>query len=313
MNEARYRDAERRFWDSVGAQPTERRIDLARTGLSVRVREVGDGPPVLFVHGVSTDGTSWAPLVGQLEGFRCIVLDRPGCGLSEPVREPFNNVVQLATFASTLLVDVLDALGVEAAHLVATSFGGYFALRTAASHPERVNRVVMLGWTVGAPIGHVPLVMRVASHPALGRLFTRIPPNERMVRSMLKRIGLRQAMENGRVSPEFVSAYLALLRDTATMRNEIDAGPRLITLRGFDERILIPASVLAAIRAPTSFLWGAEDPFGGEEVARPFVAQVPGAKLEMLSGAGHAVWIDDPDRVAHRIQAFLAPETTSNP
>jgi 2-hydroxy-6-oxonona-2,4-dienedioate hydrolase len=85
MNEGRYREAEERLWASVGVTPTERCIRLEPHGVEMRVQEVGQGPPVLFVHGGSNNGTSWATLAVHLTDFRCILLDRPGCGLSEPL------------------------------------------------------------------------------------------------------------------------------------------------------------------------------------------------------------------------------------
>jgi hypothetical protein len=75
LNEVRYREAERRLWESVGVTPTEQRLHLGRTGVTVRVQEVGQGPSVVFVHGASNCGTSWAPLVARLDGFRCVMLD----------------------------------------------------------------------------------------------------------------------------------------------------------------------------------------------------------------------------------------------
>src|SRR5216684_2208051 len=99
MNEVRYREAERRLWDSLGVTPTEQRLHLDRIGTTVRVQEMGEGPAVVFVHGGSTSGASWAPLVARLDGFRCVVLDRPGCGLSDPLVTGFDDVERLGTFA----------------------------------------------------------------------------------------------------------------------------------------------------------------------------------------------------------------------
>src|SRR5688572_15276915 len=177
MNEVRYREAERRLWASVGVAPAEQQVRLGRTGLTVRVQEVGQGPAVVLIHGASNSGTSWAGLVTRLDGFRCVLPDRPGCGLSDPLGVSFDGLEPLAAFADTLVVDLLDAMGLDTAHLVATSFGGYIALRTAAAHPDRVGRIVELGWTFGAPVARLPLLMRLATVPALGRLLTAIPPN----------------------------------------------------------------------------------------------------------------------------------------
>ena len=305
MNEARFREAEARFWKFVGAAASEQQLTLARTRTTVRVQELGDGPPIVFVHGGSNSGASWAPLAARLEGFRCILLDRPGCGLSEPVETRFHDVGALARFADALVVDVLDALEIERAHVIATSFGGFIALRTAAAHPQRIDHLVELGWTMGAPIRRVPIDMRIAATPGLGALFARLPANERIVRSMFKRIGLRQALENGRVSDEMVSMFTALLRDTPTMRNEMAAGPRLITpIKGFNDAILFDPKLLGSISVPTFFLWGEGDPFGGSSTARAFVSQIPGAMLELMPG-GHAVWVDDLEHVVARVSEFL--------
>ncbi|MBV9934605.1 MAG: hypothetical protein JO367_09925, partial [Actinobacteria bacterium] len=76
-NEAKYREAEQQLWEYVAVTPTEEWLDLRRTATRVRVQMVGDGPPVVFVHGASNGGASWATLVNRLEGFRCILLDRP--------------------------------------------------------------------------------------------------------------------------------------------------------------------------------------------------------------------------------------------
>lgn len=224
VNEVRYRQAEMALWAAAGADPSERTVALERTATSIRIQEVGAGPPVVFVHGASNGGTSWATLVARLGGFRCIVVDRPGCGLSP----------RLAT-----------------RHVVATSLGGYFALRAAAAHPGRVDRLVLLSWSFGAPSTATPLVMRIAMQPVLGRLAVRIPINERMARSMLKQIGLRRAVDTGRFGPVEMAWYLSLLRDTDTMRNEIDAAPRIVTLRGFNEATRLRPSLLAGVTCPS--------------------------------------------------------------
>jgi pimeloyl-ACP methyl ester carboxylesterase len=259
-NEQRYREAERRMWESVGVSPTERRLGL----------------------------------------------DRPGCGLSPPHPTGFGDMAQLEAFSDGLVVDVLDALDLERGHVVATSFGGYTALRGAAAHPDRIERMVLFGWSVGAPIVHVPLMMRVSAIPVLGRLMASLPANERAVRMVLEAAGLRQALASGRVSREMIGAFHSLLRDTDTMVNEVTAGPRLLRpIHGFDEDSLLSPAVLASITTPVFFLWGEDDPFGGAEVARAFTAQIPSAELELMPGAGHAVWIDDPERAAKTADTFL--------
>lgn len=310
---ARFRDAERRLWSSVGAGPTERRVHLARNDVVVRVQELGDGPPVLFVHGTMNSGTSWAPLAARMDGFHRVLLDRPGCGSSDRLRDRLD-LETFAVFAETVLVDVLDALELPSAQVVATSFGGYLALRTAAAHPDRVDRLVLLGWSLGAPNPPVPAVMRLANVPGLRRLFAAMPVNERAVRGMFRQIGLKEALAGGRVSQEMVDFYAALLNDTDTMKAELDQGPGLISpVRGMDDRVQLPDELLGRIRVPTYVLWGEQDPFGGPDSARHLTARIPGAQLELMPDAGHAVWLDDPDRVARTTAGFLRPEIPRAP
>jgi 2-hydroxy-6-oxonona-2,4-dienedioate hydrolase len=307
VNEAKYRETERRYWGVEGVMPTEEWRHLSRTGSRVRVQVVGEGPPVLFVHGVNNGGTSWAPLVARLDGFRRLVLDRPGCGLSEPLAMRVDDVSTFASFAETLLVDVLDALELKRVHVVATSLGGYHALRTAAAYPDRIRRVVELGWTVGAPNAEIPLVMRLAGVRSIGWVMARVPVSKRAVRSMLAQVGLRQALDAGRVPQEGVDWFHSQLRHTNTMRNDIGASPPIMhPIRGVSDSILLTDDLLERIRVPVYFVWGAEDPFGGGDVAARFVARMPSAELEILPGGGHAVWLDDPDRVATATKRFLA-------
>ena len=305
MNEARYREAERQLWASLGAAPTERRLRLGRTAVDVRVQDLGDGPPVVFIHGANTSGASWAALAGRLAGFRCILLDRPGTGLSAPIVPPID-ADRLPGFAESLVVDVLDGLGVPSAHLVATSFGGYVALRTAAAHPDRIDRMVLFSWSAGLPADRLPVFMRLMVLPGIGRLAAALPQNERSVRLLFRGLGHEAALADGRITPEDIRCYLAMLRDTDTMRNEVAMGRALIRPLGGLDRLLLPDTLLTSIRAPTRLLWGENDPFGGEASARRLAARLPNAELELLAGAGHAPWLEDLEGCADRTRAFFA-------
>ena len=152
----------------LGVSPTEQRVRLGHVGTTVRIQELGSGPAVLFVHGGSTCGTSWADLVARLDGFRCLLLDRPGTGLSDPLPAPITGLDGLRVLADSLVIDVLDALELETASLVATSFGGWFAFRAALAHPARIRPIVEFGWSAGAPVPRLPALMRLGTRTARG-------------------------------------------------------------------------------------------------------------------------------------------------
>ena len=112
---------ERALWSRYGITPRELRVRL-RAGNEVRVQEVGTGPPIVFVHGVSVAGTSWLTLVDALkDDFRCLLVDRPGCGLSDPVPNgPLSTPAEFKRHAEDLVPDVLDGLGLDAVPVACT-------------------------------------------------------------------------------------------------------------------------------------------------------------------------------------------------
>jgi pimeloyl-ACP methyl ester carboxylesterase len=305
VDPAPFRAAEARLWASTRSRPTERRLDLRRNQVSVRVQELGEGPPVLFVHGANTSGASWATLASRLDGFRRIVLDRPGTGLSDPLPRKVD-AATVRGYGETLLIDVLDALDLPTAHVVATSFGGFVALQTAAAHPDRVGRMVQFSWPAGAPAVHVPATMRLMTFPLVGRLLTSVPSTEWSVRMTFRGIGHGPSLDDGRITVQDLATYLALLRSTDTLRNERAMGRALLSPRAGSRGFSLPDEVLAAIRTPTHFIWGERDPFGGPDIARQVVARIPNATLEIVPGAGHAPWLDALDRCATATMAALS-------
>ena len=306
MNEQRFRAAETRLWQSVGVAPAERHVRLDRTGVTVRLLEVGVGPAVVFVHGATNGATSWASLAARLPGFRCILLDRPGCGLSDPVVGSNRGMDSLDKLADDLIVDVLDALDLQSAHVASTSFGGYFAFRGAAAHPDRIDRIIEYSWPFGAPIARIPPMMRIAGVPILRQLMSRIPPNQRAVKMMLRQIGLGAALQSGSFTQIDLDWYLSLLRDTNTVRNDLRAVPRIVLpIGGLNTRALLTQDVLSKVRHPVYFLWGGLDPQGGAVTAEQFAGRFVNAQLEMMPAAGHAPWMDDPDHAAMTTERFL--------
>ncbi|MGI9644656.1 MAG: alpha/beta fold hydrolase, partial [Ilumatobacteraceae bacterium] len=289
MNDGRYRQAERALWASLGLAPEERLVPLPTLGTAVRVQVLGDGPPVLFVHGGAVSGANWAPLLPHLAGFRCLVLDRPGCGLSPPTTHPARDLADFERYADTLIPDVLAGLELDRAPVVATSLGGYYTVRAAAAHPDRIERIVEFGYMPGAPVERVPLSMRVATLPGLRRVMMALPPTPAAIRAILRQLGLGPALDDGRITPEFFEWFRSLWRDTPTMRNDSNGPPELLKP---DEGAL-SVGLLAAVNVPVRFVWSRTDPIGGAEVARSFAAGFPHADLELWDDASHAPWVDD--------------------
>ncbi|MBI2917493.1 MAG: alpha/beta hydrolase [Chloroflexi bacterium] len=305
VSEREFRESEKRLWASVRVTPTERRVRLAGIGVEVRVQEAGDGPPVLFLHGGPNAGTTWAHMVAGMREFRCLVVDRPGTGLSQALPRPLTPAT-LPPFGDAFAAEVLDALGIARALVVASSFGGYLALRGAAAHPSRIARMVQMACPAFAPGMKTPPFMRLMSLRLVRGLMGRMEPNVKTARSILRQIGHGASIDANRIPDLFFQWYVDLQKHTDTMRNDGDMIGNLITLLGAKRSLTLSDELLRSVQTPTLFYWGEDDAFGGEEVARNLARLVPNAQLEMVPKSGHLPWLDDPARAVRATVEFFA-------
>lgn len=242
-------------------------------------------------------------MVEHLDGFRCLILDRPGTGLSEPIALTRADV---ETYGDQLVGAALDALGHDRADVVASSVGGYFAIRSAAAAPDRIRRMVLMGAPPFIKGMAVPGVMRMMMIDPLRRVMDVFPPNRRVSKMMLKQIGHGDSLKAGRISQPLLDWSFSLQRDTDTMRNDGNligvAGSR----KGFDPTLTLDDDVVRAVTAPVLLLWGDDDVFGSPDAARAFAALLPNAELELLPHSGHLPWLHDPAGLGARTASFLA-------
>ena len=299
----RYRAAERKLWDHYGLRPTERIVELRSRALRLRVVEVGTGPPVLFVPGTGGTGPYWGALVRELPGCHCLMLDRPGWGLSSPINYTADGY---AHTAADVLCGVLDALEIERVAVVGSSIGDVWALRLAARHPERVASVALLG---GGPIvaeAGTPTIIRLIASP-LGAIMVRLPANAGRLRGMLRQVGHGESLDAGRIPDEYIDWRLAFERETDSMRNERDMVRAIVSARsGLRRGLPFQESELAAIEASTLMVYGTCDPVGSTEIWRRTLGLLPRGELRLIDCAGHMPWLDDPGEVAGHISSFLA-------
>lgn len=296
----RYRQAERELWARYGIDPIERFVDLAQPRVRLRLLEVGSGDPVLFVPGTGGTGPYWAPLVRELRGVRCIMLDRPGWGLSGPV--DYRSGQDYGSLASMMLRGALDALALDRVDVVGASIGNLWALRLSQHEPRRVGRIVNVGGgpTVDLP---VPRFIRLLSSP-IGALMVRVPMSPKMIRSQLAALGHEGSLAEGRMD-DFVEWRVAFARETPSMRHE-RAMVRAILGRGGWRPGFIPTEAeLAAIEKPLLMIFGSADPTGSVDTWRRFATRFANGELQIVEGAGHMAWWDEPATVGRLVRDFL--------
>lgn len=302
MNEAKYREAEKKVWESVGLTPREVRLPLKSTGTSIRVQIAGEGEPVLFLHGGPNSGTTWACLAEHLKGYQCYLVDRPGTGLSD------DYVVRgdVLGFADRFAGEVLDGLGLQQSFVVASSFGGFLALRSAAAQPGRFRRMVQMACPAMAAGMKTPPFMKSMRFGFVRWLVPKLPPSKKASDDIMRQIGHGASLDAGRIPQVFSDWYLDLQRHTNTMKNELAMIGGALKGAAFDPALTLSKEVLGAVKTPTHFLWGEDDAFGGADVARELVAAMPNATLELLPRSGHLPWLDDPALIGKKTAAFFA-------
>jgi pimeloyl-ACP methyl ester carboxylesterase len=298
----RYLETERRLWKLYELDPDERFLDLDAPAARLRVLEVGSGEPVLFVHGTVGPG-GWPSLIRELPGFRSIVLERPGWGLSSAIdysRQEYRTLV------ADVLCGTLDALGLERAHVVGGSIGNVWALRLAAQHPSRVGRIVLMG---GGPIvveSGVPAIIKLLASPA-GALMVRLPDKPARLRSILRQSGHGASLDAGRIPDEFIDWRVAVGRETQSMRHEREMVCAIVKGRSYRPGLTFDDAELAAIQHPTLHVYGTADhSVGSAEIWTRVADALPRGELRLVDGAGHMPWFDDSARVAGEVDAFLA-------
>jgi pimeloyl-ACP methyl ester carboxylesterase len=246
-------------------------MQLATTdGVNLHVRELGEGPPVVMLHGLVIGSMmTWyfsaAPRLSTR--FRVILFDLRGHGKSEMVKHGYD----LSTMCNDLQ-DVVDQIARAPVVLVGHSFGALVALRFAGMRPDRVTKLVL----VDAPLAPAHDIDAFLGQ-GLDGMAEALP------------LPLRRSMsEDGRRSQRFADrirffAKTSLLDDLRKMDRVAD-------------------SELAAIRCPTLAVYGADSicKSGGARIA----AQVAGAAVVELAG-GHFLPIDAPNELGDLIERFI--------
>ena len=298
----RYRAAEIAVWRHYGLEPSERFIEIESPAVRVRIQEVGSGEPILFVHGGLWPAVALAPLVRELAGYRCILLDRPGCGLSSRVDWRKHD---FRTVATNVLSGVVDALGLERTHAVGHSIGGGWALQLAHDHPSRVGRIGILGASPVLAEMPRPGFLRVLASP-IGAVLSRLPQNQDRARSMLRQDGHGPSLDRGGIPDVYFDWHVALIRNTETMRNErAMIRDAVIGRGGWRPGLTFEPAELAAIRQPLLYVIGTADPEGTVDYASRVVGMLPNAGLSVLPEGGHLPWLDDADHVGRALRTFL--------
>jgi aminoacrylate hydrolase len=244
----------------------------------------GDGPPLLLVTGLNGVGSFWVQQLPVLaKDFRVILHDHRGTGQSAHTRMKYS-VDQMADDALKLM----DALGVESAHLAGHSTGGAIGQTLAQDHPARVRSLVLSAtWAGPDPFFRRLFASRKATLETQG-------VEAYMRASILSLAPPKWVSENDAAITEQQRQQIAAAAPVEVQASRIDAIVR------FDRR-----ARLGAIRCPTLVIVAQDDMVTPKFYSDELAAKIPGAKLVVLEYGGHFAPVISPEPYNAAVGGFL--------
>jgi pimeloyl-ACP methyl ester carboxylesterase len=274
-------------------------IDVA--GARLNVVDLGPrdaaGPPVVMIHGASSNLESMRPL-GDLiaKTHRVLLIDRPGHGWS--TRDDLKN--STPAMQARMIDEVLDKLGISRAIVVVHSLAGALGALLALDYPHRVAGLVMLAPVAYPWPGGVGWYNKAATTPVIGPLLAytiTLPLGLILSEPGARGVFAPQTMPAGFVKS---SATPLLLRPREFLANAWD----LVTLKA---AVTEQAPRYGNITAPVVVITGDTDTTVSPSIhSRRLAAAVPNAKLIVLPGVGHMVQYAAPELVMREIEAMIA-------
>ncbi len=220
-------------------------------GVQSFVREEGDGPPVVCMHGVPSSSFLYRKVLGGLarRGLRGVAFDLPGLGLASRAKDFDYSWTGLGAFS----IAAVDALELRRFHLVVHDIGGPVGFELAAAMPERIGSLTVLNTIIDVASFKKPWSMRPFESKTLGPLWLK-----GMTRSGFRQLMRMQGIANMKaVPPSELNAYVGLLK------REDGGRAFLRIMQSFEttqEKQTLYRSTLKNVPYPVQVVWGEHDP-----------------------------------------------------
>jgi pimeloyl-ACP methyl ester carboxylesterase len=254
---------------------TERSGEVGGLQIAWREAPARTTTPVLYLHGVPTDGGDWLPFLERTGGY---APDLPGFGRSD---KPPHFDYSIGGYTA-FLRDYLDAVGLGRFSLVVHDWGAA-GLALAQEQPQRIERLVV--------INAVPLLPGYRWH-STARAW-RTPLVGELAMGFTFKWGLRRGG----------------VPDVDRIYEHFDHGTQRAILKLYrsapPERLAAAGERLGEVKAPALVLWGEPDPYLPTKFAHEYAERLGGdARVEVVDGAGHWPWDGRPD-VVEKVTRFV--------
>jgi pimeloyl-ACP methyl ester carboxylesterase len=262
-------------------------------GAQVNYVELGEGSPVVFIHGLSGCWQNWLENIPFFaREHRVIAMDLPGFGSSELPNEEIS-IPGYGRFVDAFL----DGIGVERAAIIGNSMGGFIAAETAIAVPHRIERLVL----VSAAGGYLPTRTADRLGIAAFRFSAPLTPAVLARRTaLMKRPRLRASLllsvvrHPSRISPE-------LVWEVTSGAGKPGFLSALAALGKYDFRDRLPT-----IADPTLIVWGRDDRIVSVKGADVYERLIPGSRKVIFENTGHVPMLERPARFNRLVEEFLA-------
>jgi pimeloyl-ACP methyl ester carboxylesterase len=277
-------------WLKIDWREHLRRVELP--GSTVGYVELGQGEPIVFVHGLSGCWQNWLENIPHFSRrYRCLALDLPGFGSS-----PMPSWEISMPAYGRLLHDFCERLGIPACAVVANSMGGFIATEAAIAAPGRFNRLALVSaagitWAEARqePARMIGRIGQVAA-PLLFRFRM-----AGLVRPRARRLAFRGIFQYpNRLRPELLYEQLEPALQSPGFPDAIR------TLFGYDIR-----DRLGEIEVPTLIVWGRDDRVVPVAAAYGYRRGIPGSRLVIFERTGHLPQLERPARFNRLVEEFL--------
>ena len=267
-----------------------------------RVIEAGSGQPLILIHGVGGHAEAYARNINRLaaQGFRVMAIDLLWHGLSGKP-EPFDPREYPLRFADQI-VDLLDQIGAEKAHIEGESLGGWVAMSTALRYPARIDRLI-LNTTAGVLWNEDAVHLDQAGGSNLLRersLAALESPSKETIRSRLEWL---------MAAPDRVTDDLVDLRYDLYTRPDTNAALRMVVANGLgigeDRCQYLTEEQVGSIGVPTLVFWSEKNPGSGPEVGERLATLIPGAAYYCMLDAAHWPQWEHPEEHDRVVTGFL--------
>lgn len=264
----------------------------------LRYHEAGDGPPLLMLHGSGPGVTGWRNFGDNLAAFaahfRCLVLELPGFGVSDPTdQHPMMEALPAA-------VRFLDGLGLEQVDVIGNSMGGAIGCRLAAEHRDRVRRLV----TVGG-IGRNLLTPGPGEGIRLLVEFTEDPTRERLVQWLHSMVFDPALITDELVEQRWAQATEPDTLAAARRMYGREAIEMAFAFQSSSKHMTPPWATYDRIKARTLLTWGRDDRVSPLDMMLIPMRTIPRAETHVFPRCGHWAMIEQKAAWESAVLAFL--------